>query len=58
MNSDQWKAKIVLSNEDDSYKTFLKLLVKANALSSSKVDTMRCIKTPPRATLSNKYKKV
>ena len=48
--------KIVISNEDTSFLTFVKLLHEEHIIRDA--DHLRCKKAPVKATAGNKFKKI
>lgn len=56
---DQNSPKVIIDNEDDSFNTFIKLLMKSGLLQEGKnIHQLRCKKAPPKITIGNRFKKV
>lgn len=56
---DQNTHKVIIDNEDDSFNTFLKLLMKSGLLEHGKnVNQLRCKKAPPKVSFGNRFKKI
>lgn len=56
---DQNVPKIIIDNEDDSYNTFIKLLMKSGLIEEGKnLHQLRCKKAPPKVTFGNRFKKI
>ncbi len=49
---DQNSPKVIIDNEDDSFNTFIKLLMKSGLLEEgTKIHQLRCKKAPPKITI-------
>ncbi len=56
---DQNIPKVIIDNEDDSFNTFIRLLIKSGLLEEGRnVHQLRCKKAPPKLTIGNRLKKV
>lgn len=56
---DQNSPKVIIDNEDDSFNTFIKLLMKSRLLEEGKnINQLRCKKAPPKVTFGNRFRKV
>ncbi len=56
---DQNIPKVIIDNEDDSFNTFIRLLIKSNLLEEGRnVHQLRCKKALPKLTIGNRLKKV
>ena len=56
---DQNSPKVIIDNEDDSFNTFTKLLMKSGLLEEGKnIHQLRCKKGPPKIAIGNRFKKV
>ncbi len=55
---DQNTPKVVIDNEDDSYNTFVKLLMKSELLKEGRnINQLRCKKAPPKVSIGNRFNK-
>jgi pentatricopeptide repeat protein len=56
---DQSIPKVIIDNEDDSFNTFIRLLVKSGLFEEGKnIHQLRCKKAPPKPTIGNRLKKI
>ena len=51
--------KVVIDNEDDSFSTFIRLLMKSGLIEEGRnVHQLRCKKALPKPTIGNRFKKI